>query len=232
VSGRHEWLNQDPIGEQGGINLYAYVDNNPINFVDPLGWLGFWGSPGGGYGSFGPGGVTGPNSYINGPVTPTQGELQLSVGFSGTLGVMKQFTGLPGGFISAGNYVGITSHGTVFFQHDNTVMNGFGIFGGINISLQLAYSKCAMQAGKSVSDGTHGEVGLGDFADIELSLDVDNEGGIGGDIPLPNRIKPQLGAGGGFIMGSGPTTTTTFAEPPGSHDNNSYQSSPSYLYGL
>jgi len=231
VSGRHEWLNQDPIAEAGGLNLYGYVQNNPVNRIDPLGLLGFWGSPGGGYGSFGSGGVSGNNSFINGPVTPTQGELQLSVGFSGTVGVMNQFTGLPDSFISAGNYVGITSRGTLFFQHNNTTMNGFGLFGGINLSLQLTYSKCPMEAGKTVSTSTHGEVGLGDFADIELSGDIDNDS-VGGDIPLPKSIKPQLGAGGGFIMGVGQSETTTYAEPAGSHENTSYQNSPSYLYGF
>ena len=33
------WISRDPIGEEGGVNLYAFVGNDPINKVDYLGLM-------------------------------------------------------------------------------------------------------------------------------------------------------------------------------------------------
>ena len=47
ASGRGKWPNRDPIGENGGENLYGLVGNNPLGYVDRNG-LDNWGNPGGG----------------------------------------------------------------------------------------------------------------------------------------------------------------------------------------
>jgi len=46
------WLNRDPIEELGGINLYGYIANAPINNIDKDGFSVFGGLP--------PGGISGP----------------------------------------------------------------------------------------------------------------------------------------------------------------------------
>ncbi len=32
------WTTRDPLGEAGGVNLYVFVGNDPVNWVDPWGW--------------------------------------------------------------------------------------------------------------------------------------------------------------------------------------------------
>jgi RHS repeat-associated protein len=34
------WLSKDPIGIEGGLNQYVAFNNNPVNYVDPLGMWG------------------------------------------------------------------------------------------------------------------------------------------------------------------------------------------------
>ncbi|MDZ4788041.1 MAG: RHS repeat-associated core domain-containing protein, partial [Blastochloris sp.] len=33
------WVNRDPIGERGGINLLAFVGNDPVSYIDPVGLI-------------------------------------------------------------------------------------------------------------------------------------------------------------------------------------------------
>lgn len=86
------FISEDPIGLEGGVNLYAYVGGNPISFVDPVGldpWGGSTGSLivasggtfrlygdggnsiGGSYGyTSGVGGSTDPTARNVGPIPP------------------------------------------------------------------------------------------------------------------------------------------------------------------
>jgi len=61
------WLNADPIGLAGGVNLYGYVGNSPICFVDPLGlFMGTALDSGEWFGAVGSGALTGAQAYGKG----------------------------------------------------------------------------------------------------------------------------------------------------------------------
>lgn len=42
------YVQSDPIGQRGGVNMYSYVGGNPVSFVDPLGLVRWSGSITGG----------------------------------------------------------------------------------------------------------------------------------------------------------------------------------------
>ena len=111
------WPNHDPIGENGGINLYRFVGNNPINYLDPLGldWqrdmvVGSWtfsgtvlGGIAGFFGGGGGGAVAG-------------------------LGVASIATA-PAGAVAGAALVG-TAGGVVGNQIGNYIANSLGLGGG------------------------------------------------------------------------------------------------------
>ena len=63
-----EWLSRDPTGIAGGINLYEYCDNDPINEIDP------WGTHGAGN----------PNARTTGPTPESLAETDIALGLLGS----------------------------------------------------------------------------------------------------------------------------------------------------
>ena len=96
------WLNRDPAQEKADINLYRYVGNNPVGYVDPTGlWtFGFGGTASGGLGG---GGTIAVGLYI-GHNSNAGFFSGWSIDFQGTLGG----GGFIGGGGSAGGFVAVT----------------------------------------------------------------------------------------------------------------------------
>src|SRR5262249_45760795 len=94
-SGLGRWLSRDPLGEKGGLNLYHYVRNDPLNVIDLYGLDGVgWGFGLSGELSFvqpftsGGGGAVGVNlQYLSEGPDEGPGLFTYTPGKDGTVGV-------------------------------------------------------------------------------------------------------------------------------------------------
>jgi RHS repeat-associated protein len=75
------WINRDPISFVGGINLYAYCQGNPINFVDPSGLSSKEGTAPGFIRNNGPSSVTVAFDLYDGPPGGTVYTLDVPSGY-------------------------------------------------------------------------------------------------------------------------------------------------------
>jgi RHS repeat-associated protein len=209
------WLNSDPIGYDGGSDLYAYCGDNPVGGLDPSGEQEYGGpvrmQPGGGRywleqpkdkpgsGSSGNGSHPCPsNSGTSGTGSGAPGKggvngigklppIEMSIGFGGIYQVM----GGAGGDVSLN--IGTTGIG-VSVDGYGAVGVGLGLIGGLQGSVGYG------DAGASGSYGMAGGGGYIGWGDGSVSgsagVTADTSGNIG--VGVTRGIKGGAGGGAGI----------------------------------
>jgi len=146
------WLSKDPIGLEGGLNLYVFCGNNPVNYRDPLG---LWTITLGGGGNIQ-------------AVAALGGDVGYSIGYSptsgfshGPIGSVNVGVGTPAGF--AGGFIQWTDAESVDDLQGFSLQTGLGIDVGVAVGADLVMGFDASSLDLLLSGPTYqgGQVNLG-----------------------------------------------------------------------
>jgi RHS repeat-associated protein len=138
------WLSRDPIGEEGGINLYGYVNNNPVGAIDPEGASStlVTGAIGAGIGALVGGGITAWNGG-------SWSEIGMSAGRGAIAGGVAGLTmGIGGGAVAGifgGGVLGGAASGAVAGAAGNVGAQGFDFATGLRC--EFGWGELGMSAG-------------------------------------------------------------------------------------
>jgi RHS repeat-associated protein len=178
------WLSRDPIEENGGLNLYRYAGDNPINLVDPLGlWtFGFGGEAGGGAGA---GGSVQGGFFVG----HTAGAGFFSGWSFGILGRISGGAYVGQGYTKAGVFMQFTNADNVC-QLKGKGFN-YGGSGGEGFNAGVEYNRGLQKQ----STAFYGYVPT--YTGVTIS------GGVGGGT-IPGEIHGQGSQTGGWVWGGGP----------------------------
>jgi RHS repeat-associated protein len=174
------FISKDPIGFAGGdTNLYRYVGNNPINWIDPMG---LWSSGVEAYTPYGGGGISfGQNPNGNWFVT-------ISIGWGAGAGVtIYDPNGTSPGYNPTGNSCGQQKTGPGW-PHGN----GLGLFGQAGLQFGPVGLNTSAQTGVNTANSPFQMAGYGNFTPPNITLQAPEN--------LISWGKMKAGAAGGFQM--------------------------------
>jgi hypothetical protein len=201
-------MQADPIGATGGINLYAYVNNDPLNLIDPFGW-----SPD--RPSYGQSLLQGTVNAVPGAYYSGLAQQQFSQGNYGAAAVYGVFSILDAG-LSALTLGASTEVGTGVRAAETAIINAADQLAAnraAGAAFEQAVGASLEQGGLSVGQ----QITVRTETGVRTRLDFLTRDPLTGQIgcieckasqtaPLtPNQSSafPQIGQTGGTILGAG-----------------------------